>query len=762
MKSENDCNYKFESEDSNLSNLLHFKKQHIPWPTPGISYVLVVILRLEDFHLFKGLYGEYFSNTLQKQFEKTVHLALEDNQCGVINREISQVTSESGEHALIWYDERLPEEALDFAFSMRLAVQNELHDYIYQQTGQSIRVRVGQAEKYLPDNAAWEQYLFSCLADARNMIQNGFNMQDMFLNKEFQEILNHSKLSVVYQPIVNLSTGSIFGWEALSRGPECSNFHSPLFLFNFAEESGNLFQLERVCREKAIKNCVDLATGQKLFLNIHPQTLSDPEFTPGETKRILQKCGLDPGNVVFEITERHDIQEFKLFYKTLEHYRKQGFLIAVDDVGTGYSGLVSLARIRPDFIKIDKSLVFDFNRDPVKKALLETFVTFANKIEAKIIAEGIETHTSLKTLSDLGVHLGQGFYIAKPDFPPPNVDYSKELKSRLSIPESSHCNQPVKNFINSVYTVNEDTRVDQVHSMFETLGALASIVVQKNSVPIGLVMSHQLDRKLSTRYGAALYYSRNVNTIMDKNPLIVDEFQSIESVAQKAIVREGKKMYDDIIVTRQGQVHGVVSVRQLIESMAQFQVEVAKGSNPLTGLPGNMALEEEIEKRLELGRSFNLVYADLDHFKAYNDNYGFQYGDHMILLLSRILHHCQRRYGLDSDFMGHVGGDDFVLVTSADPERLCLGVVRCFERASRSCFTEEDRSRGWIYSTGRDCEVGKYPLVTVSLGIIQVRGNVSLHQISERAADVKKYAKSLPGNRYVHDRRSPLGQKQDV
>ncbi|MFW6314960.1 MAG: GGDEF domain-containing protein [Desulfohalobiaceae bacterium] len=585
-----------------------------------------------------------------------------------------------------------------------------------------------------------------------------FDMQDLVLNIEFQDILSHSRITVVYQPIINFKTGGIYGWEALSRGPKNSSFYSPLYLFSFAEESGSLFQLEKICREKAIKSCGKLSIGQKLFLNIHPQTLSDPDFTPGETKRILKSTNLNPENVVFEITERHAIHDFKLFNQTLKHYRSQGFLIAVDDVGAGYSGLVSLARIRPDFIKIDKSLVFDVHKDPVKKALLETFVTFADKIEAKIIAEGIETHNSLKMLSELGVHLGQGFYIARPDYPPPEVDFSHELTSKLEIPESSRCHLPVSGLVQTVPAVDEHTRVDEIRNMFEAMGPLASIVVQRNSRPIGLVMSHQLDRKLSTRYGVALYFSRQVTAIMDKNPLIVDASMTIEAVAQMTIERKSSKTYDDVIVTRQGQLLGVVSVRQLIDSMASFQVEMAKGSNPLTGLPGNMALEAEIEKRLDLGRPFNLVYIDLDNFKAYNDTYGFQDGDQMILLLSKILQRCQRRYGQPSDFIGHIGGDDLVLVTSVDPARFCLGVVRCFERAKRNFFTQEDRSKGCVYALGRNNKIRKHPLVTVSMGILQVKGPTSLQKISERSADVKKYAKSVAGSSYVYDRRSALGQ----
>ncbi|MCF8030692.1 MAG: EAL and GGDEF domain-containing protein [Desulfohalobiaceae bacterium] len=717
------------------------------------------MLRLNDFHLFRSLYGESFSRSLQETFASSVRSCLQKvlpHDPGCVS--MTRIVTEPGEQALVWYDPNQRTDGPDIAFSLRKAVNDDLSDIIERRTGQSLHILVGQAERRLPlrDNA-WRSSFFSCLEEARCMTQSGLNKRDMLLNAEFQEILAQSRIEPRYQPIVHMNNGSVFGWEALSRGPGESNFHSPLSLFQFAEETGGLFQLERVCREKAITHCRDFIGTGKLFLNIHPQTISDPDFTPGETKRMLEKTRIDPENVVFEITERHAVENFQLFHDTLQHYRNQGFLVAVDDVGSGYSGLQSIARIRPDFIKIDKSLVVSADSDPVKRALLETFVTFADQIGAKIIAEGIETSSVFATLANFGVHFGQGYYIAKPDYPPRQVDLSRETaKTPRSNQESSRCNLPVGKLARSVPTVDQGTTVEEVRTSLDSLGPLGSIVVEQKGTPAGLIMSHHLTRQLSTLYGVALYSKRDVTCVMDHDPLIVDESEAVEYVARMTTLREKDNAYDDIVVTRRGELLGVVSVHQLVESMASLQVEMAKGSNPLTGLSGNLALESEMEKRIDLGRPFYVVYADLDHFKAYNDTYGFQHGDQMILLLARILQRCQRRYGEPSDFIGHVGGDDFVLVTSADPERACRGVTRCFQRASRGCYTERDRERGCMEAQTREGGTARFSLVTVSLGILRVEGSTTLQRISERAAEVKKYAKSQTGNSVLRDRRAPL------
>ena len=123
-------------------------------------------------------------------------------------------------------------------------------------------------------------------------------------------------------------------------------------LFDFAEEAGAIFALEKVCREAAIQGFSGSDQGGRLFCNVHPRTLLDPAFTPGETRRLLDKYGLEPRSVVLEITERHNINDFKVFHRTLDHYRAAGYGVAVDDVGTGYSGLASIAEIKPDFMTV--------------------------------------------------------------------------------------------------------------------------------------------------------------------------------------------------------------------------------------------------------------------------------------------------------------------------------------------------------------------------------------------------------------------------
>lgn len=730
-------------------------------PAPWARTIQTIVFRIVDFHLFLNLYGEQFAENIRCRFEQSILSSLEEHQSSLSGTSAKLIDVEPGELALVWYATDPFDQGLDFAFLLRTAVQKELLQSVFQETGLSPTVRVGQASRSIATVDEWEASVTSCLAEAKSMSRQHFDMDSLKLTKEFREILVQSNILVVYQPIVDFSTGQLLGWEALSRGPAEGTFQSPVFLFDFAEESGSLFELERVCRKEAIRHCRKLESGQKLFLNIHPNTLTDPHFNPGETAELLRDFAIEQSNVVFEITEKHCIKDCSIFFQTLEHYRNQGFLIAVDDVGAGYSGLFSIARIRPDFMKIDKSLISGCEADPVKRALLETFVTFADKIGSKIIAEGVESAETLSCLIDLGVHYGQGYHICRPAFPPPITTISLEAKSRLAMFNGYRCHLPIIQITQKANSVPPETTVEEVRNLLDDLGPLASIVVVDQEKPIGLLMSYQLDRQLSSRYGVALYYKRTVSNLMDPNPLIVDENVPLESVAQKAMNRrDSYKTYDDIIVTRNGFFLGVVSMQRLIDAMATFQLEMAKGANPLTGLPGNVALENDIEKRLSSGHHFTLIYADLDNFKVYNDVYGFQSGDQLILLVARIMTRCQNRFGIASDFLGHVGGDDFVMVTTTkDPQEMCARIIRFFRRLIPFCYDRKDWERGWIQADGRDGENKKQSLVTLSLGYLHVGAQSSLKQISERAAEVKKYAKAIQGNSYVCDRRQPLGSK---
>lgn len=578
------------------------------------------------------------------------------------------------------------------------------------------------------------------------------------LDEELREILRCESVSIVYQPIVSLASAEPLGYEALARGPHGSRLATPDALFTQAEESGSLSALERICRAKAVSHLGSISAHQKLFINVHARTVCDSGFVGGETLALLRRQGLEPTQVVFELTERHYVANYQAFQATLRHYREQGYQIAVDDVGAGHSGLLTLAEIKPDYIKIDMSLVRGLDHDLARQAVIRALCTVAKNINAKVVAEGIETEAELTTLISLGVDYGQGYFIAKPQNPKPFA--SRESIFAINRHQYGHLLgsrfTTLGDLAATGITADETMVVEYAKRVLtETKDPLASMTILRNGVPVGLVMRHYLDRILSAKFGVPLFSRHPVCEIMDGAPLLLDCDIPLDQALEAALTRSADKLYDDIIVlTKAGHYAGVVPMQRLLNGMARLQIDLAKGANPLTGLPGNVAIEEEIHRRARLGQTCSIIYADLDDFKAYNDSYGFEQGDKMIVLLGRLLIYATKRYGTEGDFIGHIGGDDFVIVTAgAEVDCLAQRIAELFSRAVRQCFTPMDRERGAFLGRTREGIEGPMTLTTVSMAIVDCRTQQDYLELGKTAAQLKKRAKREPGSAIVRDRR---------
>lgn len=251
-------------------------------------------------------------------------------------------------------------------------------------------------------------YHYAMATAAKNLPAH-FAMQQM----EFEEILKTENLTVLTQPIMDLKTGEIFGWEVLTRGPKTSPFHNPEELFEFADHVELLPELEWLVIQKALREIVDRQIKEQVFINITPVSLSDPKLL-GKLLEHLKLLGIDSTQIIFEITERHSINDFEQMASILRSYRAHGFRFAVDDAGAGYSSLQSISELIPDIIKIDKSVIRNIDRESVKQAMLRSLLYFAENINCTVIAEGVEREEEASVLLQNKVPMGQGYYFAKP------------------------------------------------------------------------------------------------------------------------------------------------------------------------------------------------------------------------------------------------------------------------------------------------------------------------------------------------------------
>lgn len=182
------------------------------------------------------------------------------------------------------------------------------------------------------------------------------------------------------------------------------------------------------------------------------------------------------------------------------------------------------------------------------------------------------------------------------------------------------------------------------------------------------------------------------------------------------------------------------------------RIDRNRGANPLTGLPGNLEIQAEINSRIEKKLRFNVIHVDLDNFKAYNDAYGFAKGDIAIKMTADILKDEIRDFGDPDDFIGHIGGDDFVFITKPqNSETICQGIINQFDRRIRDIYSTRDLMAGYISTSNRLGTIIQYPIMTVSLAIV-TNENCAFEdylEMGEVAAVLKKKAKALPGSNFV-------------
>lgn len=237
------------------------------------------------------------------------------------------------------------------------------------------------------------------------------------MREDFADIVKNQRIKAVYQPIVSLRDGKVIGYEALSRIVDPKEITDTEELFVLAGMYGKIWELEQLCRIKILENYSKFknANNTKIFLNVNPRVIYEKDFHAGFTKGTLDKYGISLENVIYEVTERNSTDNLKGFKEVIKHYKDQGYKIAIDDAGSCYSGLNLICDLAPHYVKLDMTLIRGINDDYIKKAMVRSLAEFADLTGSQLIAEGIENEDELITLLKLGVHNGQGYFLARPN-----------------------------------------------------------------------------------------------------------------------------------------------------------------------------------------------------------------------------------------------------------------------------------------------------------------------------------------------------------
>ncbi len=566
------------------------------------------------------------------------------------------------------------------------------------------------------------------------------------LEKHLTLILQQANIRIVLQPVISLRDGSILGYEALSRGPEDSPLKNPDAMFGVASETGKLWELEQLCRTKALEKVHQNDFPYKLFLNVNASVIHDDKFKLGFTKEYLKSYNIDPSKILFEISEKNAISNLDGFRRTIDHYKSQNYEIAIDDAGAGYSGLNLITDVHPHYIKLDMQLVRNIDKDTYKKSLVTSLHEFCCLTNVALIAEGIETESEMRTLIEIGVQYGQGYFIQHPESEIRPIDEQVLKTVHASNAQKNHIFRNVTtyyigNLCSLGVTVSPSDLAGDVFNHFLRNESMMGVtVVDGDRHVLGIMTRSGIESKLSGQYGYSLYSKRPISNIMDRNPLVTEAETPIGIVSKLAMSRAQKKIYDMFVVTKDGTYLGIVTVKDLLEKVMEMEVFNSRQLNPLTGLPGNLAIEQNFERFIKSEQPHTILYVDLDNFKAYNDTYGFANGDKVIQFVADLLKELVPL----NNFIGHIGGDDFVVILDTyDCAELAGTFIRRFNEGIRAFYHETDLEKGYIYSKNRKGEEEQFPIMSVSVAGVNTRNRLfkDIQELTEYASSLKKLCK---------------------
>lgn len=578
---------------------------------------------------------------------------------------------------------------------------------------------------------------------------------------ELRNILSTEALTPLYQPIVDLQSGRIFGYEGLIRGPSNSPLHSPLTLFKCASMHGMTAEAERACRNVLLKAFAAMNLDGKLFLNVSPEVLILPYRDVQTDLDRLHITEFSPERVILELTESNSVVGYKSLLNAVSHYRSLGLHIAIDDLGEGYSSLRLWSELRPEYVKIDMHFIQGIDLDPLKLQFMRSILEIAEKSGACVIAEGIETEGEFRVVRELGIEFGQGYLLGRPSTTPVKALVASKLALFSKAPVKSNVQpksyqtrtQKVRELIHDVTTVTSMTPANTVYELFIAHPSLQVIPVVDDKIPVGLINRYKMTDHFSRPFQRELYGRKGCERFCEPTPLIVDHNTSLQDLSHLIVESDPQHLSNGFIITDKGQYIGVGSGHDLIRELTNLQMREARYANPLSGLPGNVPINEQIEVLLSAANPFVICYCDLDNFKAFNDLYGYQKGDEIIALTADVM---KRQIDNAIDFVGHIGGDDFILLFQSDDwEQRCRQALEAFSSLSRSFYRDEHVQDGGYTIENRQGAAVFVGLVSLSIGAVCISPTMGLmnYHVGEAASNAKTQAKKIQGNSLFVERR---------
>ncbi|MDQ0319502.1 diguanylate cyclase (GGDEF)-like protein [Pararhizobium capsulatum DSM 1112] len=568
------------------------------------------------------------------------------------------------------------------------------------------------------------------------------------------QIVTLAKLVIenAFQPIVEATTGAVFGYETLMRGFERLGFNSPLELLDRAEATGQLLALEHMINSRAFAGFAGMPdfASRTLFVNFDARLIGMEDDIVERLSSHLKRAEIPPSSICFELSERFDNMRMPAFSDLIKRLRLAGFKLALDDFGVGFNGLKLLCDQPVDYVKIDRHFISGIDASPRKRHLVRHTVNTAHVLGTRVVAEGVETEAEFSTCRDLGCDLVQGYFVARP-----TVHFAELQPSYPHLVQTAEVRRPsasldsilIRKQIEQVPAVNEASGLDSVFELFRKSPQRSFFpVLNANGEPRGVLHEYHVKEMIYHPFGRDLLknhiYQRHIAHFVSPAPIA-----DLETPAEEMLkIFAGMDGSDCVILTENMRYAGILSASSLLKIINEKQLKLAQEQNPLTGLPGNRAIRDYVQEAvLDGDEARYFCYCDFDSFKPFNDHYGFQKGDVAISLFAALM---RRHFIGEEKFLGHVGGDDFFIGvrgwTRAELEALLTRILEEFRADIRQHYSAEHQAAGYMTGHGRNGETTYFPLMRCSIAVLELPQGFVFSDtlaVSTRIAEIKTHAK---------------------
>jgi diguanylate cyclase (GGDEF)-like protein len=560
-------------------------------------------------------------------------------------------------------------------------------------------------------------------------------------------------LDAAFQPIVEATTGVVFGYESLMRGQERIGYETPLQMLDHAHQQGCLFALETMLTGKAVTKLLAMPDyrNRTLFLNLDARLIPIGDQIIENLLHRLDAVDLPPSSICFELSERFDNTSYSEFPHLAQTLRRSGFKIAIDDFGVGHGEMKLLCDFPIDYVKIDRFLVDKIDANPRKRHLFRNIVSICHQLGIRVIAEGIETEAEFLLCRELGADMVQGWYVQKPNVNveqllthfPRFQDVARDQPQSRTIDETL-----IRQNMEPLTCVDENDDIEQAFELFRQNPQQHYFpVLNASGEPRGIISEYQIKDLIYQPFARDLLknreYKRKISHFVQAAPIVSLNHEA-EKMLDTFTTMRGNEC---VLVTENMRYVGTMSAASLLRVVNEKQLKIAQDQNPLTHLPGNRLIGDHISRlAAEVGETRFFCYCDFDNFKPFNDCYGFHLGDHAIMLFAAML----RRYFLSkADFLGHVGGDDFFIGANgweaSELSEILDRLLSDFNEEVANLYSPEDRANQSMKGLDRYGQLRAFPLIRCSIGVLQMNVGVSepdQARLGHAIAHIKSMAKA--------------------